>query len=81
MLRAVAGDQAWWREWDGQPPRFGSVIVGRAVIGLGTAGVLTGLFLDGLSFALLLAVLAFNVGGGVIAWRIARRLEEEEGER
>ena len=77
MLRAVAGNQAWWREWDGQPTRLAPVMIGRAVVGLGVAGVLTGLFLDGLSFALLLAVLAFNVGGGVAAWRVARRFEQE----
>ena len=80
MLRPMARDGGWWHEWDGIPARLRPVTVGRVVGALAAAGLLTGVILDGLSFVLLLLVTAFNVGGGMVAWRMARRLEEE-GER
>jgi hypothetical protein len=77
---AVVGHQAWWREWDGLPARLRPVAVGWVVAGLAAAGLLTGIFLDGLSFVVLLVVLGFNVGGAIVVLRITRRFTEE-GER
>ena len=73
----MAGPDSWWREWDGVPPRVDAVIVRRVVVALAVAGMIAAVLLDGTPVVLLLAVVAFNVGGAMTAWRVSRRFDEQ----
>jgi hypothetical protein len=66
----------WWKEWKGLPAGVAPVTVGRAVAAVAAAAVLTAVALDGTPIVVLLAVLAFNIGGAVIAWHVSRRWED-----
>lgn len=66
----------WWKEWDGVPTRGTPATVGRAIAALAAAAILTAVALDGTSVVVLLAVLAFNIGGAAITWRVSRRWED-----
>ena len=67
----------WWKEWEGLPARVTPATVARAVAAVAAAAVLTAVALDGTPIVVLLAVLAFNIGGAVMAWQMSRRWDDE----
>ena len=74
----IEESRPWWKEWDGIHPGLEPLRVGRAAGAIGAIGLITAVFLDGTPIVLLLVVVGFNLGGATVAWRLSRRLEEEE---